>query len=486
MALQLVDTIAEEFLVAEKAHNEGRIMQAIEGYNECLKKEPNSLPVLISLGDALKGMGNMDGALELFRKAYSVSPKEPIVMANLAIVLEEMKMTEEALSICESLISSGVTDKVILATAHFTIGNCLEKSGQRIAAMKEYEAVLQAMPNYLAVYNNIGALLVTQGRLMEARECFERALIMQPNHQETHCNHGLVTMALGSVLEGMKEFEWRLESPDSEIGGYMRAFPIPRWRGERIKGKTVMVHCEQGLGDTLFAARYIKQLTDRGAKVTFRVQRELVRVLSCLNSDDVTVVNYWEEPVMTDYQVSVLSIPTVTEDIGKTTEPYLKPDPALVEKWGQRLTLNGLTPVAMVWRGNPNFKHEKERGMDIETVVPILGIPGYKFFGVQKGIAAYQSVKYPQIESLHTEITDMADTAAILHHMKFLVSMDTSVAHLAGAIGKPVKMLVQKFPEWRLVGEQTKSEWYPDTTLYRQNKHKDWDSAVKKLMKDML
>jgi tetratricopeptide (TPR) repeat protein len=482
MTMYLPPAVVEALKEAQK--NETTNMgYAAKKYEEVIAVVPDYLPALVNIGCINHGMGNLEKAAEWFEKALAVDENDILSLINIGVIKQAQKKFEEAISYCELVLRLEKNNVMIRSSALFTIGTALEESGNRKGAMRKYKEALEIVPTYNRIYNNIGSLYMTQGRVDEGIPMFDLCLQAEPENLEARINRGLALMTLGRYKEGMADYEWRLVSKDSTVGQYMRSIGVPKWRGESLKDKTILVHCEQGIGDTIFSMRYIRQLQERGARVTFAAQKEIQRLAEQM--PDVKVVSWHQKTGFVDYQLSLLSIPHVTQQPITDDKPYLTISDDLVKEWAERLGPKTKPRIALVWAGNPKFKHEKSRGGKLEDFIPIFSQPGFEFFSVQKGIAAYQTERFPQVTPLHPEIRDYADTGAILKNMDLLISTDTSVPHLAGAIGVPVKLLVQFSPEWRLYGTHTNSTWYEKTKFYRQEKPGSWSDVVEKIAEEL-
>lgn len=326
-----------------------------------------------------------------------------------------------------------------------------------------------------------------------ALKCNRRAAALSPNDPEIHLNLSITQFLTGEWASGFREYEWRWRA--ASFGSPRRDFSQPQWTGQDLAGKTILVHAEQGFGDTIQFCRYARLLQRRGAGVTIEVQRELKQLLShCLGT---RTIARGEELGPFDYHCPMLSLPTAfgtTLDNIPNESPYLIADPIKVAAWAERLKVDrrGELRVGLVWAGRPTHKNDKNRSIMLESFRPLSTIPGIRLLCVQQGEPAQQlrSCSWvvnngELIVKEYGPLTDFADTAALLTNLDILISVDIAVAHLAGALGRTVWMLNPFVGDWRWLPDQADTPWYPTMRIIRQHRTGMWDEAIERLASEL-
>ena len=362
--------------------------------------------------------------------------------------------------------------------AQHALGAALHGLGRPAEAATSYQEALRLRPNYPEAHNNLGIALSDLGRLAEAEASYREALRLRPNFPEAHHNLGHALLLAGRFDEGWKEYEWRWKT--KRLSSSARDFSAPLWRGEAIGDRTILLHAEHGLGDTLQFCRYIPFMVCR---IILEVQAPLVRLLSRLPGVMQIVARGDKLPPF-DLHCPLLSLPHAfgtTLDTIPAGMPYLSADPALAANWQERLLgLDGLR-IGLVWAGGRRFKDDRRRSIALKTLAPLGDVSGVSFVSLQKDEAAAQAADPPHGMMLHdftTDLHDFEDTAALVVNLDLVISVDTAVAHLAGALGKPVWLLNRCDTDWRWLLNRDDSPWYPTLRQFRQASPGDWDSAV--------
>jgi hypothetical protein len=328
---------------------------------------------------------------------------------------------------------------------------------------------------------NLGAIFIQQGRLSEGESHSQRALAVAPGMAEAQRNLAILHLLQGDFARGWAEYEARWRCGDLTLPDYEQ----PMWNGESIQGRTILLRCEQGLGDTLQFIRYAKLLKKRGARVLAAVQSVLLPILR-----DVEGVDQWidsEQPLPEfDVYAPLLSLPrafdrnlnNVLADV-----PYLSADPQRVKSWSQRLDGEGLR-IAIAWQGSRDHKTDYLRSLPLAALRPLAEIPGVRLISVQKGDGQEQleDVGFP-VAAFDDLDGDGAflDTAALLTNVDLIVSTDSAIGHLAGALARPTWLALALTPDWRWLLDREDSVWYPQTRLFRQTAIRDWDGVVEQM-----
>jgi hypothetical protein len=437
----------EAFSDAARHHQAGRHGEAVAGYSRALALRPDYPEAHNNLGVALRGQGRPDEAVAHFRRALALRPGYPEAYNNLGIALAQQ--------------------------------------GQLDEAVVQFGHALASKPDYPEAHANLGGALVDQGRPDEAVAHFRRALALRPNYPEAHSNLATALLAQGDLAAGWEEYEWRWKTPHMIEAA--RDFAQPRWRGEAAEGRTLLIHAEQGFGDTVQFCRYAPLAANCGLRVIVEVQEPLVRLLRCLPGVDL-VVGRGEALPPFDLHCPMLSLPSALA----TTPPsipsaasYLHADPAQVAAWRTRLAAMGRRGlrVGLAWAGNPALPTDRRRSLTPDRLAPLFELSGLQFFSLQKdGPAAPEA--FP-LTDLMGEVEDFADTAALVANLDRVVSVDTAVAHLAAALGKPVWLLNRFDSCWRWQAGRRDSPWYPTMRLYRQPCPGNWASVLAEVARDL-
>jgi hypothetical protein len=345
---------------------------------------------------------------------------------------------------------------------------------------------LELAPGFYKAYNNLGTALKDQGRRDEAETCFRKALELAPNMAAAHTNLGMSLLAKGDFQLGWREFEWRWNTGKLAPSDFSQ----PRWTGFDLTGKTILLTAEQGLGDALQFARFAEPVAARGANVILQVHAPLVRLLTTVPG--VSQVVGFDDPLPEFHtHLPLMSTPLVlgtTLDTLPLTIPYVTAPQSTLAVPG-----NGLK-VGVVWSGDPRPHDQganaadRRRSVSLTQLVPILSVPGITFVSLQKGLAERQIEDVPlhlRPYEIMGQVKDFADTAAIVAQLDLVITVDTSVAHLAGAMGKPVWVLSRYDGCWRWLTERDDSPWYPTLRLFRQTKLGDWAAPIESLTEDL-
>ena len=331
----------------------------------------------------------------------------------------------------------------------------------------------------------MGFVLYGLGELAEAVDCFRRLLALQPESAEAKVNLGLIHLLQGNLAAGWAEYEHRWE-----IGvGDERTFLQRKWKGEALKGDRILLYAEQGLGDTMQFIRYVPLVAAHGGDVLLEVQPALRGLLGGMDGAS-RVISRGEPLPEFAWQCPLMSLPlafgTRMETIPAEV-PYIHPDPARVEVWKQRLGRRG-PRIGLAWAGNPSHPRDRLRSIPLEQLAPLTRVAGTTFYSLQFGAGAEQMKQLSTdvtLIDLGEELKDFANLAAIVANLDLVISIDSSVAHLAGAMGKPVWILLNKGCDWRWFLDREDSPWYPTARLFRQRVPGDWEEVVKRVEQEL-
>ncbi|HEV3105781.1 MAG TPA: tetratricopeptide repeat-containing glycosyltransferase family protein, partial [Trinickia sp.] len=431
-------------------------------------------------------------ALARFERAIAAKPEFPEAWSNRSGALRDLGRPEDALASCDHALAL----RPNYAEAWSNRGNALSDLNRPLEALESYERALAVSRELADAWNNRGLAFIDLNRHADALASYDHALALAPDAAETHWNRSLCLLQMGKLEEGWAEYEWRWERKRIKAGE--RAFNEPLWRGETsLAGKTILLHAEQGLGDTLQFCRYAADVARLGAHVILEVQPELTRLLARLEGVAQLVEAGQPLPEF-DCHCPLLTLPLALGTRTATipgTAPYLFAEGEAAQTFGGRIaaasTEAGTLKVGLVWAGGnrPHLpelrKNDARRSLALDLLAPIIDVPGVRFFSLQKGPAAQQlqPMRERHEASRHIldwtdELDDFADTAALVANLDLVISVDTSTAHLAGAMAKPVWILNRLDTCWRWMLERDDSPWYPSARLFRQPALGDWGRVV--------
>ncbi|WP_406868207.1 tetratricopeptide repeat protein [Paraburkholderia fungorum] len=469
-------------------------LNALQRFDEALASADRALALQSGFPDALNNRGNAQAGLNLplealnsFDRALASAPDFAPAWNNRACVLRDLGRAADALASCDHAIAlqPGYPD------AWSNRGNALSDLNRPHEARESYQRALELAPAFADAWNNLGLTQVDLNEHAQALHSYERALAVNPAAAETHWNRSLCLLQLGQLEAGWAEYEWRWER--SRIKASRRTFAQPLWLGNfSIDGKTILLHAEQGLGDTLQFCRYAKTVSKLGAKVVLEVPRELMRLMSTLDGVNQLIEAGHALPPF-DCHCPLLSLPLACKtDLASipSKTPYLFADPQASREWHERIAAPAqkCLNVGLVWAGGnrPHVaelrKNDARRSITFERLAPILDVPNVRFFSLQKGPAARQlqhDDSHLDVIDYTEELDDFADTAALVANLDLVISVDTSTAHLAGALDKPVWILNRFDTCWRWMLERTDTPWYAQAKLFRQPALGDWDSVIR-------
>lgn len=455
--------------------NEGmRLLQ------RAVELQPDDPATLVDYAQSLVASGIFLDARQILQQALTRWPENPVLHFNLGLV--EGEHGDRTLAERSTQRAIAIDPEMYLAQNY--LGILQEKRGQTEAAAKSYRAALSLNQDFAESYNNLGNLLWRELSLDEAEWNYRKAIELKPEFPAAHHNLGLLLLVTGRFEEGWREYEWRWKILEARL--HIRVLDQPEWRGECLAGKRVLVHAEQGFGDTLQFVRYMPLLTQTGAEVIFESPPPLMRLLESMDGIGCLVKRGEPLPEF-DYHVPLLNLPglmgTRFGSIPSRTS-YLKADQIDVEKWGRRFsTIGEGYRVGLVWAGNPKHINDRCRSMIASDLTPLADICNVQWVSLYKRPAGVSSIMpalpIPMIDWTD-ELADYAETAALIEHLDLIITVDTSVAHLAGALGKPVWIMLPFAPDWRWLLESNVSPWYPTATLFRQEFPGSWLGIMEK------
>jgi tetratricopeptide (TPR) repeat protein len=498
---------------------EGRFTEAIDLYREALAASPKNADLYCNLGIALTGAKRVEEAIDSYRNALSHNPRHLQTLINLGAALQSRNQLDDAIA----LYRQALTIDAQSADAYYNLGRACLSKGMNGEAAESYEAALKINPGYPDGWTNLGVALHEQNKIAEAIACYKKAiaakpaevaaqvnlgLALQDSHNfelsmaaydraleidstsaEAHCFRGLLRLLLGdfSGWEGY-EYRFKLRQPTSPP----RTFSFPRWhRHLDLRGKSILLHAEQGMGDTLQFVRYVGHVKALGAEVHLEVQRPLRMLLA--DYPGVTAVFSLGDalPAM-DFHCPLGSLPfEFKTDLSSipVNAPCFKSRPDRVQRWKERLEKHDAKlRVGVVWSGNGQHKNDRNRSIPLKVLAPLFDEPIH-FYSLQKEVRPADAPVFAQlagVTDLAPDLRDFVDTAEVVSHLDLVISVDTSVAHLAGSLGKPVWILLPYNSDFRWLDGRVDSPWYPSARLFRQPDLGDWDSVIATLRRALM
>jgi tetratricopeptide (TPR) repeat protein len=461
----------------------GRLDEAVASYRRTLEIKPDFAEAHCNLGAALQDLGRLDDAVASYERALQIKPDFAEAHSNLGSVLQGLGRLDDAIENYRRALAI----KPDYAKAHYNLGVALKSIGRFDDAVSCYRRALAIKPDYAMAHNNLGDALRDLGQFEEAVTCFQRALTIKPDFVEARWNLSISLLAQGHYAEGWQEFEYRWKGSAIPPRGLLQ----PLWLGDaELRGKAILLHAEQGFGDTLQFIRYAALVAARGATVYLEVPRPLKSLAaSCAGVAAVFASGETLPPF--DYQCPMMSLPLACKTELATIPaavPYLTGSPAKIAYWEEKLGKKTALRVGLVWAGDPR-KHlaaghgvraiDGQRSIHFDRLLPLLEIPGIEFISLQVGDdACRQADGNPRLIDFTDDLHDFEDTAALIANLDMAICVDTSVAHLVGAVGKPVWLLNRYNTCWRWLSGREDSPWYPSMRIFRQPSMGEWDGVI--------
>lgn len=465
-------------LLGMAAFQSGQTEDAIGPIEAAIAIEPRDPAFHVNLGNVLQTLGRHEASAESYRRALALNPESPAAWSNLGEALRNLGQFDHAAASMEQALML----QPQLSVAHSNLGNLRLAQGRLEEAEICHRQALAADPGYLEAWCNLGTALELLGREDEAIEAYGRALVgtqNSPTAVTARFNRSMLRLLCGDFPAGWADYELRRRvTPDA--GSLAEKL---QWRGDPLEGTRILLHCEQGLGDTIQFLRYVPLVQKAGGEVMLLVQFQLRRVAGQLAGiSDGNLFVPGETLPKFDWQCPLMSLPLAFQTAPATipaTTPYLNvPREAGAKAAHLAMPESGLR-VGLAWAGSPEHKRNRYRSIPLAALEPLLGVSGVDFYSLQLGDAGREADGAERILSLEGWIDDMADTAALIERMDLVIAADTAVAHLAGALGKPVWMLTPAAPDWRWMLAREDSPWYPSMRLFRQAKLGDWTPVVR-------
>jgi tetratricopeptide (TPR) repeat protein len=480
-ALDLQPDLPEAFhILGLVAYQSGRLDRAIEHLGRAVSLAADHPTYRANLAEMYRLAGRTDDAIREGRLALELKPDYPEALSNLGIAHYENKDYGEAADCHRRAIALNPG----FVFAHSNLGNALFAIKQYDEAAAAYRRAIAIDPDFADVWANLGTTLHHAGEFDEAVSTLRRALALDPRHANARSGLGILLLMRGEFGEGWEEYEWRLQS--SEVKG--PRFPQRPWQGESLAGRHIYVQAEQGFGDTLQFARYLPMLAERAGAVTFVLHKELLGLMRA-NLPGVTVLGDRGASAAADCEAALVSLPWLFRTRYETIPalvPYLHAPAEHGVRWRQRLGVLKAFKVGIAWAGNPSHANDFRRSLALETLAPLFSVPGASFVSLQVGPrAADLDPDHRSIVNPSSEITDFSDSAGIVAALDLVITVDSAVAHLAGALGKPTWVLLPDVSDWRWLLQREDNPWYPTMRLFRQQPDGLWPPVIERVAAEL-
>ena len=467
---------------ARTAYQAREFDKAAEAFRQALNHAPDHLPSLFGLGNSLLEAKRDAEALVPLERALEIAPGNADIHNSIGVLLRRLKRYTEAIPHLKAAAEAHPDQPGIVTN----LANAYRADHRLVEATEAYERALLQDDTFAEAYAGLGTTHRMAGRLEDAKIMLDRALTLNANHADARFSRALLYLEQGNFPFGFADYEHRWSS--SDFPG--RSIAGAEWRGEDLNGKTILVHAEQGFGDTIQFARYVPILAARGAKVVFYAQPELIPLITELRGVADAIPAESREVPAYDYYVAVMSLPyhfgTLPETIPSEV-PYLSPMGTLPTDLERLLPRTSDTfRVGLVWAGRTNHTNDRHRSCGSNDLRPLLELPGVTYFSLQKEPREDDGNFLDGIVDLAPHLTNFSVTAIVMDRLDLIVCVDTAPAHLAGALGRPVWLMLPHRGEWRWALAQDSSPWYPSMRIFRQSSPDDWKTLVENLKSELI
>lgn len=511
--------IEKELREAFTLHSNGQLEKAILGYQRILALRPDNADAIKLLATALSQSGRFSEALGLFDRACELMPSDPQIHNNRGLTQQKLGLFAESLSSYGQAIRLHAN----YPDAHFNCGNALRSLNRLDEALQSYEHAIRLRPDYAAASMNLGATLSALGRFDEALRCYDRvieatpgnvdahycrgnvlvdlgsfdealvsydfAISLNAEYAKAHFNKGILLLLLGRYREGWASFEWRLKTEEMA-----KHYPVfhgkTPWRGSRdISGQIILIQGEQGLGDIIQFSRYLPKIEALGAKAIVQVKADVLNLVRSVRSAHIAIADTEALPEF-DFYCPMMSLPYAfgTDFASLPNEtPYIHADEAKIRTWQERLGPRRRPRIGIAWSGAPVHDNDANRSIPLKTLVPLFN-DSIEWHSLQKEVREHdlQTLQsLPEIQRHAPLLRDFSDTAALIECMDLVLSVDTSIAHVAGALGKRTLIMLPFRPDYRWMLNRPDTPWYPKALLLRQTRRGNWHDVIEAAKREL-
>lgn len=448
----------------------GENNRAITHGKRAIQLAPNLADAHNNLGLSYIDAGDTARALNALQEANRLQPENAEIINNLGVALAKANQVAAA----QEQFHKALAARPGWAEGHLNLANAYRRENRLGEAVENYQRAIEADPSDFRIYGSFALAQLNQNQPKAAIANYEIALELAPSDPELRKGLGIAQLLAGNLSDGWQNYESRLQC------GQPRQFSIPRWNGEDLESGTLLVHAEQGFGDTLQFCRYLAPLSQRvnAAKIVFECQKSLVGLLETIEGADAVVPRGAIDPAA-DRHVPLMSLPRIFSTTLETIPAppsYLTPPTS-----GKVMELpSGKPNIGIVWRGNPLRQDDNMRSCPLSALAPLFRVPGLNFISLQTDVSPEdrKQLKSLNVHDVSENIDDFGDTASIVSQLDLIVSVDTATAHLCGGLGKPIWVLLEYAADWRYLLGRDDSPWYPSMKLFRQQNRGDWDGLA--------
>jgi Tfp pilus assembly protein PilF len=471
-------TIQDALAIAWKFFQSGDRAGALRVYHKVVEIDPSVVAAWQMIGAINQVEGRFDLALAGYQRVLGLNPDHAEALNNMGVAFHSQGKFEEAMG----CLNRAVALKPGYADAHSNLGNAIKEQGRVDEAVPLYHRALELNPLHFDALNNLGNALRVQGKLSESVAAYERALQVKPDNPQLRMSRSLCWLQMGDFERGWPEYEWRLKCAEFAIP----AFRQPLWDGSPLGGRSILLYADHGLGDTLQFIRYAPMVKARQCRVIVACRRPLARILATCPGVDQVVV---EGETLPDFEVyaPIMSLPrifgTSLANIPAVI-PYLTAEAALVEHWRPQLEPRGRCNIGIAWQGNPQYRGDRHRSFRLAQYEPLARLAGVQLFSLQRDFGVDQIGALNGrfvVADIGSRFADFMDTAAVMSNLDLVITSDSSLAHLAGALGVPIWVAIPVSADWRWLTDRDDNPWYPTMRLFRQKTWGDWDEVFERM-----
>ncbi len=470
----------------------GKKQEATEAFEKAIAHNPFYTKALVQLGKIFQEKQQLDVSIEYYTRALKNEPDLIETRLGIARVLSEKNQFEQAAIHLEHVLAKKPQETQLL----FELANAFNMANKIDQCLEIYYQLLEKNPNNPSILYNVAYTLKKLGKIEEAMPYYKAVLEKNPLHAEANFSLGLAYLMMGDWENGWEQYEWRWKR--STQGSTKRMYTKPTWDGSDLHGKTIYLYAEQGLGDTFQFIRYAQIAKQKGGTVIVSVQKPLVQLLSLCPYID-RVISLHEQPKEFDCHAPLMSLPHILKTRVDTTPkntPYLYAHPGLEKKWADKLAHDTNFKIGICWQGNSQYSTPflravvAAKSIALHKLNPLAQVPGVSIYSLQKQTGEEQLQSLPFV--LHTFDNDFdttngrfMDTAAVMKNLDLVITIDTSICHLAAALGVPTWNMLPNPPDWRWMLNRPDTPWYPNMRLFRQPSMNDWDSVVARVTDEL-